>query len=454
MKKRKLLVSIIAALLALLMIVSLVLSILPVQAHAVKSSSEIQVEIDALQDQQAQIQSQMEQLQGEMEKNQSQTTDIVREKSNIDQQIGLLYAKMENINQQIEAYNVLIADKQEELTAAEENLKELNLKNKDRIRAMEEDGGLSYWSVLFKANSFSDLLDRLNMIEEIAAADRRRIQEMSDAAKEVATVKETLAEEKAGLEQTKEVLSATQADLEAKREESNVLLAELVAEAERLDNDFFGYEQKTEELLAQLGAAQQEYDSAKYREWLATSQTTTVATKPTYNWDDEEEDDEDYTDPVEDDPEESLPEEEDDDDDDYVDYPAADSGWIIPCNYSYLSSAFGPREPPTEGASSFHSGVDLAGPEGTPIWATRGGEVTRAGYSEYNGYFVEVNHGDGFASVYLHLSYYSVSVGDYVSQGETIGYMGSTGISTGPHLHFTIYYYGEAVNPANYIDFY
>ena len=175
MKKRKLLVAIVAGILAVSMLLGLVLSVLPVAAHAAKSSSEIQTEIDALQEKQAEIQSQMEQLQGEMAENQSETEDIVKEKSNIDRQIGLLYEKMENINQQIDAYNVLIADKQEELTAAEIKLADLNEKNKDRIRAMEEDGGLSYWSVIFKANSFPDLLDRLNMIEEIAAADRRRI---------------------------------------------------------------------------------------------------------------------------------------------------------------------------------------------------------------------------------------------------------------------------------------
>ena len=454
MKKRKLLVAIVAGILAVSMLLGLVLSVLPVAAHAAKSSSEIQTEIDALQEKQAEIQSQMEQLQGEMAENQSETEDIVKEKSNIDRQIGLLYEKMENINQQIDAYNVLIADKQEELTAAEIKLADLNEKNKDRIRAMEEDGGLSYWSVIFKANSFPDLLDRLNMIEEIAAADRRRIKELSDAAKEVSIAKETLAQEKAGLEQSQIELAETQTEMETKRAEANVLLAELVAEAQRLDNDLFGYEAKTEELLAQLGAAQAEYDNAKYLEWLATSETTTApTTRPSYNWDDDDEEDEPTQPEEDDDYSGEEDDDDDDDDDDYVSYPSGE-GWIIPCNYTYMSSAFGWREPPTEGASTWHSGVDLAGPEGTPIWACRSGVVTRAGYSDYNGYFVEVNHGDGFASVYLHLTYYTVGVGEYVSQGQTIGYMGSTGISTGPHLHLTIYYDGVAVNPADYIDFY
>ena len=114
----------------------------------------------------------------------------------IDQEIGLLSAQIININEQITAFGVLIADKQDELDNAEERYEELNEKNKERIRTMEEDGSVSYWEVLFKANSFSDLLDRLNMVEEIAASDQRRLKELSEAKENVAVAKEELALEK------------------------------------------------------------------------------------------------------------------------------------------------------------------------------------------------------------------------------------------------------------------
>ena len=419
-QKRKLLVSIMAGILAAIMVLSLILSILPMTASAL-SSSEIQNQIDELEEEQAKLQEQMDELKIQMEQNKNEMADIVAQKSNIDQQIALLSAKIGSINEQIDAYNVLIADKQEELDAAEKRLAELNEKNKERIRAMEENGSLSYWSVLFKANSFSDFLDRLSMIEEIAASDRRRIKEMSDAAVEVAEAKQTLSDEKAGLEVTKTELTDAHAEMGEKRAESDLLLQELVKEAQRLDNDFFDYEQKTEDLLAELGQAQQDLEDAKYQEWLSTSESTNSSSQGGGG---------DYS------------------------PPASSSGWIIPCNYIYLSSAYGWREPPTEGASSFHGGVDLAGDEGTPIYATRSGYVYRTGYTEYNGYYVGIDHYDGFASAYLHLTYYIVDVGDYVSQGQVIGYMGSTGVSTGPHLHFTIYYNGNTVNPAEYIDFY
>lgn len=423
-KTQKLVVSILAGFLAAVMLLSLILSILPVHAAAAKSSSEIQEQIDALEEQQAALEEEMAKLQEKIDQNQSDMANVVAEKSYIDQQVSLLMSKISGINEQVDAYNVLIADKQEELDAAQARLVYLNEKNKDRIRAMEEEGRMSYWSVLFKASSFADFLDRLNMIEEIAASDRRRIKEMTDAAAEVALAKQTLSDKKTDLEGTKEELTAAQADLEAKRAESEELLATLVSEAHRLDNDFFDYELKTEELLAELGQAQQDFEDAKYQEWLSTSQTTT---QPSYSGGDCE---------------------------DGYSPPPSSSGWIIPCDYIYLSSAYGWREPPAEGASSFHGGVDLAGNEGTPIYATRSGFVYRNGYTEYNGYYVGVDHGDGFASAYLHLTHYIVSVGEYVSQGQVIGYMGSTGVSTGPHLHFTVYYNGDTVNPAEYIDFY
>lgn len=421
-KTQKLVVSVLAGLLAAVMVLSLILSILPVRAAATKSSSEIQEQINALEEQISGYDEKMAELQGQIDQNMADMADVVTEKSYIDQQVSLLMSKISGINEQVDAYNVLIADKQEELDVAQAKLANLNEKNKERIRAMEEEGNLSYWSVLFKASSFADFLDRLNMIEEIAASDSRRIKEMSEAAEEVALAKQTLSDKKTNLEATKEELSTAHAELEAKRAESEVLLAELVSEAHRLDNDFFDYELKTEELLAELGQAQLDFEDAKYQEWLATSETT----RPSYSGGS----DEGYS------------------------GPPSSSGWIIPCSYIYLSSAYGWREPPTEGASSFHGGVDLAGDEGTPIYATRSGYVYRNGYTEYNGYYVGVDHGDGFASAYLHLTHYIVSVGEYVSQGQVIGYMGSTGVSTGPHLHFTVYYDGNTVNPAEYIDFY
>ena len=119
-----------------------------------------------------------------------------------------------------------------------------------------------------------------------------------------------------------------------------------------------------------------------------------------------------------------------------------------------LTSPFGNRESPTAGASSYHQGVDLSAPEGTPVYASRGGQVSTATFGSAAGYYVKINHMDGFSSIYMHLKNYVVSPGQNVSQGQLIGYVGKTGVATGNHLHFGISYNGKYYNPAAYINFY
>lgn len=416
MRNRRLWVSILAGLMALVLLLGLVVGVLPTYADAA-SSSAIKEQLDELEGQKAEIDEQIKKLQGQLADNLDEMEKIVAQKNLIDQEIALLHEQIATINEQISAYGVLIADKQEELTAAEEKLGELREKNKERIRAMEEDGALSYWSVLFEANSFSDLLDRLNMIEEIAAADQRRLEEMNTAAKVVADTKAELEGEKADLEGVKDELKTTQTTLEGKRVTADQLLTELIATGEEYEALMEQSEDEQAKLMEEIAKKEEEYEDAKYLEWLATS-----VPDPTYAG-------------------------------------GAGTGqtignatWLIPISYTNFSSPFGMRWHPVYGGYRMHYGVDLAAPTGTPIYATRTGVITTTSYQEGGaGYYVTINHGDGFSSIYMHMTHYIVSPGQYVSAGEVIGYCGSTGASTGPHLHFGISYKGTYVNPAEYI---
>lgn len=435
MNNRKKFVSILAGIMAAVMLLTLILSLIPANVSAA-SSSEIKKQINQLKEDKKAIQAQMEEVQGQYEENENEILDTVNKKNTIDQEISLLFEQIELINKELSSYSLLIADKQDELDTAQARLGELNAKNKERIRAMEEDGSISYWAVLFKASSFSDLLDRLNMIEEIAASDQRRLKEMSAAAEEVEVAREALTAEKDELELAREELDATQATLEEKQAEAQELLNELIAHGEELTALFEGFELEEEALMDEIAQKEKEYNEARRQEWLAHMATyTTVppATKPpasnsgssggssgggTSNGSGT----------------------------------ASSSGWLVPCSYTKLTSPFGNREAPTAGASTYHKGVDLAGPQGTPIYASRSGVVTTATYSKSAGYYVSINHGDGFSSIYMHMTNYVVKKGAAVSAGQLIGYMGSTGISTGPHLHFGITKDGTYVNPANYVN--
>lgn len=439
MKNRKRLVSILAGVMAAIMLLTLLISILPTRASAAASSSEIRKQINSLQDDRKDIKNQISELQAQYQATSDEIADIVARKNVIDQEIGLLHAEIININEQISAYSVLIADQQEELDAAEARFDQLNEDCKTRIRAMEEEGTVSYWAVLFKANSFSDLLDRLNMVEEIASSDTRRLQELSDAAQRVEDAQAELAGEKAELEGTRTELDSTQKELDAKRQEADDLIVQLIAKGEELKLQQEDLEAEDEELLAQIAQKEQEYNEAKLEEWLAYMATyvppTTVAPSVP------------ISDPNGGNSNNSGNNSSGSD-------VTVGSSWLVPCSYKKISSPFGLRESPTSGASRYHQGVDLSANAGTPIVASRGGTVTIASYSNSAGYYVTINHGDGFSSIYMHMTNYVVSSGQKVNQGQTIGYVGSTGISTGNHLHFGIAQNGAYVNPCNYVSLY
>ena len=422
MKNKKFWVSLLAGIMALIMIISLIFSILP-HAHAATTSSEIKNQIKDMEKEQEQMQAQIDELKNKQNQNASDVRDLLEQKSILEQQVGLLNAQIDSKNAEIAAYAVLIADKQEELDEAEARLAELNEKNKERIRAMEEDGAVSYWSVLFQANSFSDLLDRLNMIEEIAASDRRRLDEMSEAAKVVAAAKEELVAEKAALEASKATLAGTQAELEVKAQEAQNLLNKLLAKGEEFEALMEEQEKELAEMEKEIAEKEKEYDKVKYQEWLATSVPPTTKA-PAYSGGGVG---------------------------GSAVTPPGGLTWLVPCDYVRVSSPFGWRTHPVHGDRRFHAGVDLAVGH-TPIYATRAGVVTTAAYSSSAGYYVVIDHTDGFTSTYMHMCKFpSVKAGDFVTAGQVIGCVGTTGTSTGLHLHFGISFNGAPVNPMQYI---
>lgn len=437
MKNRKLMVQVLAGVMALVLVLGLLLNLLPTNVSAA-SSSEIKAQISSLKSEQQEIWAQMEELKSQQDANWESIEEMVAQKDNIDQQINLLHTEVININEQITNYSLLIADKQTELDEAQTKLNQLNEENKARIQAMEEEGTMSYWSVLFKANSFTDLLDRLNMIEEIAAADERRLEEMDAAAKEVAAAREELEAEKTELEASREELNAAQTELDSKRAEADEILVELNAQREELKEEYEKMAADEAAVSASIAAQEQAYTEALRAEEEARKAAEEAAKAEQNNSNSSSSGSTESSESSSDSSSSSSGS-------------SSSEGWITPCSYTSLTSPYGWRIHPITGSNSFHNGVDLANSQGTPIYAARSGYVTQTTYGSAYGYYVTINHGDGYSTLYAHMTHYVVSSGDYVSQGQVIGYMGSTGWSTGPHLHYTIYYNGSTVNPANYI---
>lgn len=419
MKNKKIWITLLVLCMTLTMLPGSIWNWQPEQVDAA-SSSQIQNQIDQLEKEQDALEKELAALKKQQSSNLSDIKAMVNQKSVIEQQVGVLYAQIDVINEQIAAYALLIADKQLEVDAAQQRLQELNQKHKDRIRAMEEEGGLSYWSVLFNASSFSDFLDRLNIIEEIAAADRRRLQEMAKANEELEAAQKVLQEEKLELENSKAALAAKQAEMDAKHAEADALLKELLAKGEEYEKLMQEQEDAMADLENRIEDAKADLDEAKRLEYLQY-----MSTMPTGGGN--------------------------------VSFDANGIAWVVPCSYRRVSSAFGDRIHPVYGVPRFHSGVDLATPCPNKIYASRAGVVTISKYSSSAGYYVTIDHLDGYYTSYMHMCGKPyVKVGEIVSAGQVIGCIGTTGTSTGNHLHYEIFRFKangekEYLNPMDYI---
>ena len=393
---------------ALILSAVMLLGTLPMSASAV-SSAEIQKQINELKSQNAEIQKQIDAAQGQYDANYSDMEAMAAEKIAIDQELTLINSKIEITNQEIQAYGQLIADTQEELEAAQEELRTLSDAHRERVRVMEEEGKISYWEVLFQANSFTDLLDRINMVEEINAADRRRMEQMRIAADIVTATQMNLETGKAELEIVRQQLTADEQLLAEKQAQYDSILLELEKKSEEYAILVAESELLQEELMQEIAAKEVELKEAKHDEYLRQ-----LALKG--------------------------------------DNPPSNATWITPVSGYRLTSAFGMRKHPVLKVNRMHNGVDMACAAGTPIYATRAGTVTTASYQANGaGNYVSINHLEGFSSIYMHMTHYVVSKGQSVSQGQLIGYVGNTGISTGDHLHFGVSYAGTYVNPLAYI---
>lgn len=387
---------------AMLMVVTMIPTV-PVQTQASsQSTSGLEAEIDDLEKEAQQLRNETAALEKKLSANTKEIEVLVEQKNVIDQQVQLLHEQILNTNTQILTYGELIADTAQKLEQAQEDLTKLQEKHSKRIRAIEEQGELRYWSVLFEAKSFAEFLDNLNMIEEISEADNKRLAQLHDAAILVEEMKQTLEREKAQLQTTKEQLMADEAALQHKRQQADAVLRELVSKGAEYEMLLEESEKKQEALMQQLAQKESEYESIM---------------KPPSGG------------------------------------AASGSGeWLTPVPYYTLSSSFGMRYHPILHIWRMHNGVDMGCAAETPIYASRSGVVTVASYQANGaGNYVQLDHGDGYRSIYMHMTRYIVKPGQQVTAGQTIGYVGSTGLSKGNHLHFGISYNGTYVNPMEYI---
>ena len=407
-KYRRIVVSVVA----LLLIASLLSGFIVMVVNA-KSSSEIQKEIDALEAQESELDEKLDALYEELSAVEGETLSLVDQKVLLDSEIFLLRDEINLVNEQLHQYNLLIAEKQAELDELEASRQSLYEHYKERMRVIQEQGEISYWQVFFQAESFSDMLNSRIMIEEIARADQRMMDELRDISSKVLAAKDALAEEKTKLELKKLELADAEVLLEEKRAESDEMLLKLNEQAMLLDDEAQKIEDEKSDLLADIAAREKELTEALRKEYAASHPNNGGSNGGGTGGDGS------------------------------FKYPLPPG--------AVFTSPYGYRVHPTTGNYTLHNGVDLAIARGTPIYASKSGYVTTAVYNYSWGNYVVINHMDGYSTLYGHMDSYIVAKDQYVQQGQVIGYVGTTGWSTGYHLHFTIFYNGSPVNPADYI---
>ena len=368
------------------------------QAGAVTQS-----EIDALKKEQQESQAKQQQLKEQLAGVKEDQAAAQQKRQILAQQLDAINAEIANIDAQIAYYDGEIALKEVERGEAEKREAEQYELFCQRVRMMEEQGTVSYWSILFNAGCFSDLLDRIADVDAVMAYDNKIMDQLIATRQELERLQGELESARAEEQEAREQQEAKKAEQQAKVAEAQKLLDQINADVAEVNRQLEAEDAAAASLQAEITRKQKQLEEERKQQ--------------------------------------------------NVTLPPTGSGyqWPLPAGNLTLTSAFGYRMHPIDLVPHSHTGIDVSAAGGTPIYAAKGGQVIMSEYgSGVNwsyGNFVVIDHGDGTTTLYAHMSSRAVSEGQLVTQGQTIGYVGNTGNSKGNHLHFEVRVNGQRVDP-------
>lgn len=337
--------------------------------------------------------------------------ELEKSKADLANYVTQLDGELSNIQAKINELKIMIQEKEEQISEKSEELEEALVVQKDqyeamksRIKFMYEKGDTLYLELIFTADSFGDMLNKADYIEMLSAYDRKMLDQYVRYAEYVALCKEELEEEKGVLGEAKEAVEGEEKAL-------NELIGTKEQEIYRMSSDIKDKEEAIREYEAEIASQNEtiaalEAAVAEERKKLAAEQSRK--------------------------------------------YDGGIFTWPAP-SYTRISDEYGNRTHPILGVSQFHNGLDMAAPGGSAILAAYDGTVVAATYSNSMGNYIMIDHGDNLYTIYMHASALYVSKGAEVSKGDKIAAVGSTGRSTGNHLHFSVRLNGNYVNPWNYL---
>ena len=416
-------ISAIAIILALLMLGGLVVGVFADSDG--DYSVNTQASLEALQARKEELAAMAEESKATIEELEEGQAALIEQKAAYDERDAYVREQIAITDEQIELYRSLIAEKQKEVAAAKEQ-EDLQLERyRARVRAMEENGGYNILSVILNADSLSSLLSGIDDIRDIMESDRRLEEQYIAAREEHERIQAEYETEKASYEATMAELEDEQSVLRAAIEETEQLMERLAEEIETNTAEY-------EAAMAAVQTAEEAIDvkvAQLYAAYLASLGVQASAG--------------------------DLSVETGSDGQSYITYSGATGTlmWPVPGCYR-VSSEYGTRTHPITGeVSKMHYGMDIDGygHDGGDIVACDGGVVTTVGYNSGYGNYIVVDHGNGMQTLYAHMSGTAVSEGTVVGQGETIGYLGQTGMATGTHCHVEVFVDGQNVDPTDYL---
>ena len=417
-------ISVIAVIMAVLMLLSLVASVIP-SAFAISQS-----DIDALQAKKDEISARVKEAEARVDTLKEAQANVLDQKAALEEKNDAAKEALRLVGEEIVMYDGIIEEKTEELNLALNREQTQLEKYRVRVRAMEETGGYNILTVLLSSGDFNEFLTALDDMEKIMTADRDLEDAYIEAREESERVKAEYEDVKADCEAKQEVLNAEKEMLDAQIAETEEDLAELEDQIDEAVTEYEGFLAAEEAAAQEIAAMMAAYQRQKEEE--AAARAAAIAQQAAQNGGGGG-------------------------GDGGLNAGAAVGtvilGWPVPCS-TRITSRFGNRSDPFTGETRYHSGIDIDGygNDGAPVVASDGGTVVTASYNDGYGNYVIIDHGNGYQTLYAHMSGLAVGAGQTVSQGQTVGYLGATGRATGTHCHFEVFINGERTDPAQFFS--
>lgn len=391
--------------------------------HAEETKEDVEQQKEEAQQAQEEANANAEKYQKKVDKLTAAVNELDKQATDISTQIVEKKQQAEDLQNEIDETQTKLAEAQ----VSEDNQYEAM---KKRIQYLYEEGDVAYIDALMSSASFEDSLNKSEYVDQLSTYDQKQLNKLVKTKNDIAEYQQTLKDDLADVEKVKADLETKQADLDDVISQKNAEINKYSDDVEMqkaLAAEYAKQESELDDKLAELARQEQQRleEERKQREAEQQQQDNNGGSDNSGSNSDNSGSNNGGS--------------------------TTGSGQFIWPVSGPITDYFGPRESPTAGASSNHMGIDIGCSYGVPIAAADAGVVTVAEWGESGGNYVMIDHGNGFVTMYLHNSSLAVSVGDVVSQGQTIAYAGSTGYSTGTHCHFSVFLNGSYVNPLDYL---